>query len=383
MGVTIDYQLRYHQGLEEYLVDDGWEVHIVSSPGATQADLAARNVASIHEVHMDRSPNTFRDLVALGKWVKLIRKLRPSVVLLGTPKAALLGMFASSICGVPRRIYEVHGLRLESASGLSRRFLSLLERITCRLATDVVPVSRSLAEAMANEKITAETKIRILGHGSPGGVDISHFATVVCDESLKNRIRQRLDLDSGIPVVIFVGRLTEDKGLAALSAAAGILSAARPVQFLIVGPVDDESGKAGVRTLTEAASRVTFTGNVDDVAPYLAVADVLCLPSRREGLPTVILEAFAAGVPVVATRATGVVDLVTDGRTGLLVPIDDPVALEDALERLLDDPEAARRLADSGREIVEAYFARADVHRRWTDFLSRDFGDDVDNFLLC
>jgi len=134
--------------------------------------------------------------------------------------------------------------------------------------------------------------------------------------------------------VIFVGRLTCDKGIPELMEAFLRLGN----QFRISGFfwwMLRGRGLASCRysRCLETHSRVIFAGPVQDTAPYYAIADVLVLPSHREGLPTVVLEAHAAGKPVVGALATGIVDLVMDGETGLLFPVGDVPALAEALAK--------------------------------------------------
>jgi glycosyltransferase involved in cell wall biosynthesis len=106
---------------------------------------------------------------------------------------------------------------------------------------------------------------------------------------------------------------------------------------------------------------VIFAGPVQDIATYYAIADVVVLPSHREGLPTVILEAQAAGKPVVGASATGIVDVVVDGETGLLYPVGDVQALAEALARLITDKALASKLARAGQEQVKRNFQQEQV----------------------
>jgi glycosyltransferase involved in cell wall biosynthesis len=101
--------------------------------------------------------------------------------------------------------------------------------------------------------------------------------------------------------------------------------------------------------------------HVRDVRPYLAAADLLVLPTRREGLPNVVLEAAAMGVPSVTTTATGAIDSVADGETGILVPPDDPHALAAAISALLKDPGLRRQMGESARRRVVTMFGPGDV----------------------
>jgi glycosyltransferase involved in cell wall biosynthesis len=110
------------------------------------------------------------------------------------------------------------------------------------------------------------------------------------------------------------------------------------------------------RKRLEAHPHIILTGKVADTAPYYALMDVLVLPSHREGFPNVVLEAYAAGKPVAAARATGIVDAVTDGKTGLLFAVGDVAALVGCLQRLLGNKVMARKLGAAGQELVKREF---------------------------
>jgi glycosyltransferase involved in cell wall biosynthesis len=170
------------------------------------------------------------------------------------------------------------------------------------------------------------------------------------------------------PLVLFAGRLMPQKGVDVLVAALDLLQHVRPqVRTLIAGsgslqPVLEETAHAF--TLDE---KVRFLGHRDDVPRLLAAADLLVLPSRYEGLPNVVLEAMAYRKPVVATAAPGTTEIVVDGATGLLVPLDDANALARAIRTLVDDPALARRLGDAGRARVEAEFGVGTMVARFAE----------------
>jgi len=146
--------------------------------------------------------------------------------------------------------------------------------------------------------------------------------------------------------------------------------------LLLVGCFEDEDPlPVDIRTHLKTHPRVIFTGPAQDTAPYYALADVFVLPSHREGLPTVVLEAQAAGKPVVAASATGIVDLVTDGETGLLFPVDEVLALVEALAKLISDKALASKLARAGQEQVKRKFRQEQIwqalHREYLEVLQR------------
>lgn len=370
-GVTIDYQLRYHDGLYERLADAGWDVHLVSGAGPIGDRLGEHPGITRHVLDMARAPHPVADLRGLVQWTRLLRRVRPDVIVVGTPKAGLLGSIAGSLTRVPDRVYELHGLRLESASGPLRVLLRTLEKVSCAASTRVIAVGTSLRESALSERLAPAGKVAVLGAGSPNGVEVERFRRASADLVAQASLREDLGIPEDAQVVSFVGRLTADKGLAALTDAMAEVGERKEAWLLVVGGIDDRSGLESERRLRTTVPRLVLVGEVDDVAPYLAISDVFCLPSRREGLPTVVLEAFAADVPVVATRATGIVDLVSNDVTGRLSPIDDGAALERQLLAALDDQSASLRMAGAASQLVADRFSRDAVQQTWIDTLGR------------
>jgi glycosyltransferase involved in cell wall biosynthesis len=172
-----------------------------------------------------------------------------------------------------------------------------------------------------------------------------------------------------VPVVGFVGRVTADKGVGALVAALRLLRAdGRRIQLLVLGSQDERDSSGWVARLRVEAD-VVLAGHVADVRPYFALMDAHVLPSRREGFPNVVLEAGAMELPTVTTRATGAVDSVRDGRTGLLVDVDAPEQLAAAVARLLDDAGLRARLGAAARDWVVRDFQPQQVVASFVDHI--------------
>src|SRR5208337_3514624 len=172
------------------------------------------------------------------------------------------------------------------------------------------------------------------------------------------QLRRNLNIPQGAPVVGFVGRLTRDKGISELVRAYFRLREHFPeLRLLLVGDLEEGDPLPGkTRRYIQSEPGIIHTGFVQDPALYYHVMDVLALPSYREGFANAVLEAHAAGKPVVAARSTGVVDSVIDGVTGILVPVGDAEALAEALELALEDKSLAATLGAAGRERVGREF---------------------------
>jgi glycosyltransferase involved in cell wall biosynthesis len=180
--------------------------------------------------------------------------------------------------------------------------------------------------------------------------------------------RAALDTPEDAPLLLGLGRLHRNKGFDVLLRAAKEI----PGAYLWLAGAGEE--EAALKRLAESigvAPRVRFLGWRDDVAALLAAADVFACSSRHEPLGNVVIEAWSAGRPVVAARATGPAGLIREGETGLLVPVDDVVALSVALKRLLADAALRARLAEAGRRAYEAAFTEPKVVAQYLAFFER------------
>lgn len=359
------------RGFPQYLVKRGWDVHIVSSPGPALQRLSAVAGVRTHEIRMAREPSPAADVKALFAWLRLLARVRPDLIFVGTPKAALLGGIAAWIARVPRRIYLLRGLRMETESGAKRMALAFMERVAMWVPHRVVSVSPSLRARVVELGLVAPQKISVVGAGSSNGVDIAGFDRSCFKDADLELLRTKHGIDAEVPVVGFVGRLTEDKGLSVLADARALLLAAGvDYQLLVVGGVDSGTVHHSLDRVRSFGRAPIETGRIDDPAIYYQLMDLLCLPTLREGFPNVILEAAASGIPAITTTATGAVDSVVDGKTGLLVPPADSAALAEALRTLLADTELRRRMGASALKNAEGRFAQVPFWDALIDFLA-------------
>lgn len=373
LGVTVSTSLRLMSGFPEFLASAGWQVHIVSAPGPELGTLGKHPNIHVHQVAMLRDPSPLADARALYRWTVLLRRIRPDVVMVGTPKAGLLGLVSAFITGVPVRIYHVRGLRLETAGPALRVVLAICERVAFALATSALSVSRSLRDRVIELGLVGSEKIVVLGRGSSNGVDLLHFRPAT-DAQTARDLKSQLGIDGAASVIGFVGRISRDKGIDVLVEASNLLDQAGVDHTVLIVGQREHAGEDPLAPLRTSGQLPVLVGPVLDPARFYQVMDVLCLPTLREGFPNVILEAGASGVPAVTTTATGAVDAVMDGVTGVLVPPKNPEALASALRSLLDDRESLHRLGDSARRFVEAYFDRALVWNAIERYLLA-FGD--------
>lgn len=306
--------------------------------GPLAATLAARGVP----VEIVAATSGPRRLRALTGFSRLLRRVRPDVVhghlYWGNVAAALGGRLLGARAVVGSR------LNLARPPPPARRALRRLANAWTHL---VIANSEAVRHAAARVEGLTEERLIVIHNG----VDCSRF-----DVAPDPRLRDSLGGGAG-PLVTVVANLRRSKGHAVfLQAWASVVRALPRSRALLVGsgPLHDElenrAAALGVR------SSVHFLGARHDVPALLALTDVVAHASLREGFPNAVLEALAAGRPVVATDAGGTREAIVDGRTGLLVPPGDASALEAGLMRLLSNPDEARALGDAGRRHVAERF---------------------------
>lgn len=359
-AVTASGTTRLMRGQLRYLRQAGFEVVLVASPGPGIDGVAAEQGVAKIPVAMAREIAPLQDLRSLWRLWRVVRRLHPSIVNFGTAKAGLLMGIVSWATRVPCRVYTVHGLRLETTRGMKRWVLIRTERIACRCAQRVICVSESLRRRVLELGLAKKGQTVVLGAGSFNGVQADRFAPTPERLIAGEKLRRELGIPPGAPVIGFVGRFTRDKGIPELVEAFSKLRRRfRDLRLLLLGRFEDgDPVPEATRRFLLSDPGVVNAGYVSNASPYYQVMDVLALPTYREGFPTVALEASAAGRPVVAARATGAVDAVVDGLTGLLVPVGDVEALTEALWKLLADPELARKMGRAGEERVRRQFPR-------------------------
>ena len=303
-----------------------------------------------------RNPHPWRDVAALWRLFRIIRRERFDLVHAHGTKAGLLGRVAARIAGVPVVLFTAHGWAFtDGRAGWKRALLARMERLAARWSTAIVCVSehdRRLAEQFG---VGGQTKL-VLIRNAIEPVHAPRLDTVA--------VRRALGVKQ-LPVIVSVARLAFQKDPMTL------LDAARRLAAGTVVLVGDGPLRPAVEQYVRAhglQERVIVAGMRRDVASILAVSDVFVLASRYEGLPLAVIEAMMAGLPVVATRVGGVPELVEDGVTGVLVPSRDGEALSQALTRLMADAELRSRMGMAGKSRALRDFAE-DRMARETEIL--------------
>jgi glycosyltransferase involved in cell wall biosynthesis len=303
--------------------------------------------------HVRRAVHPLRDAAGLLELMRLLRRERPDILHASSSKAGVLGRLAAALTGVPIRVFTVHGWAFGAHTGAA----ALLYRWADRLMKPLTTVTICVAEHERDAGLAART--------------CSPADTVVIPNAIDVPVAPPARNGTRRPRLVAVGRLKAPKDFLTLVRAVAELPA-RACELVVVGDGPDrEELEAEIRDLGLDGD-VRLLGERSDVAELLAGADAFVLSSVSEGMPISVLEAMAAGLPVVATQVGGVPELVADGETGFLVPPGEPQALADALRRLLADQDLRQRLGDAGLERVRRSFDLGEFRRAHVALYSRE-----------
>ncbi len=331
-----------------HLVSMGAEVSVVTSDGKELAGLQWDDGLHLMIVDISRRLSPVKDIVTTVRLFYIFRKYRFDIVHSTTPKAGLLSAFAGFLAGVPIRLHTFTGQPWVNLSGPMAWLARKADGIIGRLTTHCYADSFSQREFLISKGVVNAPHISVIGAGSIAGVDLTRFDKTRFSHSECQELRAALGINDSSKVILFVGRITRDKGIfELLEAFRRTFDAGINVDLLLVGPLDQDCGGEETVSIDDVSghSRIHHVGFTDCPERYMAIADLLCIPSYREGFGTVVIEAAAMGVPTLGTKIYGLKDSIEDGVTGVLVPTHDTNELSEAMMMLFDSP---GRLQDMG-----------------------------------
>lgn len=349
------------RGQMKYMASHGFDVVMVSADGIELEDVKEYEGVRHECIHMTRQITPLADLRSLWKLYRLFKKEKPDIVHSHTPKAGLLAMMAGRMAGVPVRIHTIAGLRFMTSTGLTRRILVAMEKITGHMATHVWPNSNSLQKYVVEQKLVTPRKLDMVGKGSSNGIDLDRFSRNALKPERIAEVKKIMQYDAAAKYIVAVGRIVKDKGIAELAQAfIRIYEQDKTVRLVLVGSFEEHLDPLDAATmqLIKTHAGVVLAGWHDDVEYFMAQADLFIHPSYREGFPNVVLQAGAMECGVLVSRIPGSVDIVDDPENGLIFAVQDAEDLYQKLNQALSQPESMKERGQRLRKKIEANFDR-------------------------
>ena len=357
-----------------------YEMHLICSPCDGIDEFVKDQGVKYFPIVLDRQIRIGKDLVALWKIYRYMRKKHIDIVVGHQAKGTLLAMTAGWLARVPHRVVVAHGMLADTMHGIKKWFFITESRFVSSHAHKIICVSPSLAIRRCEEGIDKPEKQVVIGNGTCNGVDtLKKFNPKMIDIESQKALKLLYGINDSDVVIGFVGRLVRDKGVVELVAAFKQLKelhSNKSIKLLIIGALEKrDSIPASTIDFLKNSSDVIFTGVVPhhDIAKYYSLMSMLILPSYREGFGMVTIEASAMEVPVIVSRSTGCIDSIIDGQTGLYCDIT-PESIASAVVRLFDN-EYAHCLGQQGRKWVVENFEHAIVRENYLNFYNQVFSN--------
>lgn len=361
-----------------WLRERGFDVSTISSAGPEAEDVRAAGFDHI-AIDMTRRVTPLADALALFRLYRRFRRHRYELVHTHTPKAGLLGQLAARMAGVENVINTIHGLYLDyGRSRFVRHLVTTSERVSASLSSLILFQNHESMSLYLEQGWAPPEKCRFLGNG----IDLSRFSPASVPASAIAELNDRYGLVPTQPVILFVGRLAaRRKGVdLLLRSALEIIESERDVAVLLAGREEPEGADRVDPVLLEravASGRIQVLGQVanESLSALYKRSTVVVLPSLFEGLPRVVMEAAAMGVPAVVTDVQGNREAVVHDDTGILIPPGDQRALTAAILALIRDRSRARTLGHAAfcraREQFDQNVVFERVERAYRDLLIR------------
>ena len=304
---------------------------------------------------MQREPNLMNDNSALKKIKEIIRRFQPDIVHTHASKAGALGRKAAFDCGVPIVIHTFHGHIFHSYfSWWKTKLYQLIERRLSKKTTGIIAISAIQKDELSLKyRICHPSKIKII----PLGFDLRPF-----NENLKEKrehTRNSYALEGSDIAVAIIGRLVAIKNhqmFLDIIEKVNQKTRKKVVYFIVGDGEESDNIQESIKPLKEKGMDIRMTSWIKDIATFNAGMDIICLTSKNEGTPVSLIEAQAAGIPIIATNVGGIKDIILEDKTGYIVNTDDIDGFAEKLWELIENENKRQEMSQNGWSFVKDKF---------------------------
>ena len=339
--------MHFHTPYIQYLQDQSCEVHTAAS-----GENAIENVDRHFEINFSRSPLGLSNIAAYHKLKKIISREKYDIIHCHTPVASVMTRLAARRS---RRsgtivIYTAHGFHFFEGNSAAKNFIfRRIEKFASKYTDCIITINNEDYEAI--ERFGFKTRCRFLTYGV--GIDGSRFKPV--DPDIKLERRRAMGIKSDDFVIIYPAEYSIRKNQAALLRAIAYLKEKHNIVVLLPGEGKEKDNLGNLADELGIHTNIKLMGRRSDIDYLLTISDLSVAPSRQEGLPTHIIEAMATGLPCIASRIRGHMDLVEDGVNGFLFDLEKPEDLADKITKISLDPQLAFKMRENSIRKAQVY----------------------------
>ena len=323
------------------------------------------NFANVHHVDITRRITILTDIKTIFKLIRVFRKEQFYCIHSVTSKVGILVMISGYLSKVKNRFHTFTGQVWANKTGLPRIFFKKMDQIIAYLATKTFADSPSQKEFLVSEGVVNKDKIKVLGPGSISGVDLERFSQ---NPAFREKIRHKYNIKKDTVVFLLLCRLTRDKGTLDLAHAFSRVVQELDCCLLIVGP-DEENLTSTVMEIVgkKNEAKVYFHGYTDCHEEFLNAADILFLPSYREGFGSIIIDAAGVGIPTIGSDIYGISDAIDNGRTGILHKAGDIDEIYKSMLKLATNSNLRKSMGDAAKIRAHENYSMEKITKAWVD----------------
>jgi len=340
-----------------------YEIHVITNLNGLSSVRGLPENFIVHDINIARNPDIFRDIGALYQLYKLFKQQQYDVIHSFTPKAGLLSQLSSYAARIEYRFHTFTGQVWATKSGASRFLLRFLDSITATLSTHSLVDSPSQQQFLIEEKLLTNANSTVLASGSISGVNIENFNF---SAELREQLRAKHNFKNDDFIFLFVGRLKVEKGVPELLNAFKTLQKTHAAKLILIGTDEDN-----LTSLYSKEKNIHYIGFKTNISDYYSMADVLCLPSHREGFGNVIIEAASCKLPAIASNIYGLSDAVSHNVSGLLHPVKDGSAILSCMKQIIENPMTLKEMKEKSRTRIENTFDEKLLIQEFVNFYEK------------
>ena len=313
-------------------------------------------------INFKRSISLFHDINAFFITLFFLLKKRPNLSISFTPKIGFMVALASFAARTPNRIHWFTGQIWAKKKGFVRMIYKLIDRLIFSLSHNVLIDSFSQKNFLITEKIVSSNKSTVLHKGSVGGVDVVKFRF---NEQKRIRLRKQYSVSKNTFVFLYLGRVNKDKGIVELIEAFQKIKKNLDVLLIFVGTIEDTK----LTHLLKNKKKILYFNYTSRPEDWFSTADILCLPSHREGFGTVVIEAASCGIPTLCSNIYGLHDAVIDNKTGFFHEVGSIDDIKKKMLYIIKNKKLIKNFGISARKKILTDFEQSIITKKLLSFI--------------
>ena len=320
-----------------------------------------KNVLMIN-INFKRQLNLIFDFVSFLSLLYFLIKYRPHLTISITPKAGLITAISSFIARVSYRIHYFTGQTWVTKKGFVRFIYKISDRIIFKLSHHVLMDSSSQKKFLISNNIISHDRSTVLLHGSVGGVNTKKFKY---KKTTRDLLRKKLQISKNDFTFLYLGRMNRDKGIIDLIKAFQKIKNFHNVILVLVGPIEDEY----IKNFIKKNKKVIYAGETLNPEKWFSMADILCLPSYREGFGSVVIEAGSCNLPTLGSNIYGITDAIVKNQTGFLHKVGSISDIKKKMLFVIKNRKLLKKYGQRARKRVKKKFEENLISEKFLEFI--------------